>query len=371
MTIQTESRKALRELIDLLSEADEHWASPERNLMNADDVVGAHRALLHILESGLIGMFEMDPDRPDFREIVTPSRKLTGDNADAIYFDAPLRDDGQYHVRGNTDGAIYVSLTIEIGSADGSLATESGGIINDSDFDVAADGSFEVWVGGEPRERNWLALPPGASRMTTRHYYEDEISGAANPDNRPFLTIENRAPGPAPEPPNDAGVAAGIRRVAQFVRSRTLDMPMMAENPPPFVSTTPNVFPQPVVPGDFGLSAFDAHYSMAPYVIGPDQALVLRGRWPTCRCANISLWTRHMQTFDYMNRQVSLNRAQTQLDADGGFEMVIAHSDPGHPNWLDTEGRPFGMVFWRFMLVEGEVVRPTAEVVDFAALAAR
>ena len=31
------------------------------------------------------------------------------------------------------------------------------------------------------------------------------------------------------------------------------------------------------------------------------------------------------------------------------------------PNWIDTEGRPFGMVFWRFFLPEGEVETPRAD----------
>jgi len=59
---------------------------------------------------------------------------------------------------------------------------------------------------------------------------------------------------------------------------------------------------------------------MAPYVIGPDQALVFTGRWPRCRFANVSLWNRHMMTFDYANRRVSLNRRQTQLEKDGILE---------------------------------------------------
>jgi hypothetical protein len=137
---------------------------------------------------------------------------------------------------------------------------------------------------------------------------------------------------------------------------------------PPFVSKIPNQFPQPVKPGDFGLAAFDAAYSMAPYVIGPEQALVVTGRWPECRCANVSLWNRHMQTYDYANRQVSLNRRQTTLEADGSFRIVLAHQDPGVPNWIDTEGRPFGLVFWRFMLPEGEIATPETSLVPVAEL---
>jgi hypothetical protein len=45
---------------------------------------------------------------------------------------------------------------------------------------------------------------------------------------------------------------------------------------------------------------------------------------------------------------------------------VLAHSDPGVANWIDTEGKPFGMVFWRFFLPEGEVETPQATVVKLA-----
>lgn len=364
---QTESRKAYRELLDLLSEVDERWASPEWNLQSEADVVGAHRAVMHMLEGGLLGFFEHEPSHPTFRRIVSPTRKFTGDNPDAIYYDAPIRDDRAYRVRGRMDGAVYVSFTIEVDTHDGRMAQRTGGVLNDTQFDVADDGSFEVVLGGPPRERGWLALDEGASRITTRHYYENDSAAAADPRRHAALEIAPLEPAPPPPAPDDASVAAGIRRVGAFVRSRTLEQrPMSEAEQPPFVSIVPNSFPAPVVPGDFGLAAFDAAYSMAPFVIGPDDALVMTGRWPRCRCANVSLWNRHMQTFDYANRQVSLNRAQTRLEPDGSFRMVLAHRDPGVPNWIDTEGRPFGMVFWRFMLAEGPIETPRTELVPFA-----
>lgn len=369
MTIQTESRKALRELIDLLQEVDDRWAGPEWNLQSEDDVVGAHRALMHVLEGGLASMFENDPGHPQFRPIVTPWRKFTGDNSDALYFDAPVSPAFEYVVRGRMDEAVYVSLTVEADSADGSMASRTVGVINDVDFDVDEDGAFEIRIGGAAREGNWLPLETGASRITTRHYYENLTPASMDPRRNPALEIEALN---APPPPtqSDASVSAGIRRSAQFIRSRTLEQPPMANAElPAFVGLTPNVFPAPVTPGDFGLAAFDAAYSMAPYVIAPDQALVITGRWPTCRFANVCLWNRHQQTYDYATRQVSLNRTQTVLENDGRFRMVLAGSDPGVPNWIDTEGRPFGLVFWRFMLPEGEIETPTGEVVSLAELA--
>jgi hypothetical protein len=49
--------------------------------------------------------------------------------------------------------------------------------------------------------------------------------------------------------------------------------------------------------------------------------------------------------------------------------MVIAHRDPGVSHWLSTEGRPFGLVFWRFMLPDGPIATPIAEVLPIGSLA--
>jgi hypothetical protein len=370
MTIQTESRQALRELIDLLGEIDRRWAGEEWNLHSADDVVAAHRALLHLLDGGIGTMFENDPAAPHFRRIVTPTRKFTGDNPDAVYFDAPVSNRYQYLVHGQLNGAAYVSATVEEGTADGSLGSRVAGAINDTQFDCDASGNFTIRLGGEPGERNWLALTPESSRLTTRHYYENSIPAADDPDCAPRWRIEVLNRKEAADVPGDAEVAAGIRRTAQFVRNRTIGMPPMAETADsvPFLSIVPNEFPPPTAPGDMGLAAVDAAYSMAPYYLEPDQALVITGRWPECKMANVCLWTRFQQTFDYSTRQVSLNRRQTRLEPDGSFRLVIAHRDPGGDNWLDTEGRKLGLVFWRFFLPEGDIETPRAELVPFSEL---
>lgn len=369
MPIQSESRSALKEFITLLTQVDERWSSEEWNLGSAEDIAGSHRALMHILEAGLVGNFEQDARTPNFRRIVTPSRKLTGDNSDAIYFDAPVAPAHRYVIRGNYNGAAYFSMTIEEGAENGGMANKTAGVLNDTQIETDKDGGFTIYLGGEPRQKNWLAMSEGASRVTTRHYWELEHCAAKDPLLEPRMTIECLDETELPLPPNDQSVAAGIHRVCNFVRSRTLEMPPMANTePPPFVALTPNQFPPPQLPGDFGLSAADAHYSMAPFFINSDEALVITGRWPECRFANVCLWNRFQQTYDYSNRIASLNRKQTQLEEDGSFKMILANVDPGLPNWIDTENNLFGMVFWRFFLVEGEVVTPQTEVVKLADL---
>ena len=103
-------------------------------------------------------------------------------------------------------------------------------------------------------------------------------------------------------------------------------------------------------------------------MLRPDQALVIEGRFPECRFASVLLWNRFLQSYDYSSRQISRNRAQTKLEPDGSYRMVLAAGDPGVPNWIDTAGKPSGLVYWRFLLPEGDIVTPKATVVPLAKL---
>jgi hypothetical protein len=363
----TEARRALNQLIATVQEAGDRFAGPEWGLASPDDQAGGLRVLAHLLEGGLVGHFEDDPRQPVFRQIVTSTRKSLGDNADAIYFDACVSPDYAYRVTGRTAGAVYVSLTVEAGGPDGAFPKRTAGVINDTQFDVDRHGHFEIFLGGPPRDRNWIGLDGDATRITSRHYFEEQRSPAVPPIPDVALHIEPLDVPVTLPPPSDSSVAAGFRRVERYLRSRSLEQSKPGEgDQPAFVSRELNSFPPPVPPGDHALAAADAAYSMAPYFLSPDEALVMTARWPECRCANVSLWSRHLQTYDYAHRRVSLNRAQAQAEPDGSIRVVIAHRDPEQPNWLDTEGRPLGLVFWRYFLPEGPIETPKAEVVKLA-----
>ena len=373
MNEPTESRDAWAELLATLGEIGDRFAGEEWMITQPDDVAEGLRLISHSLAAAIETHFEQDLARPLFRPIVTSWRKCLGDNADAMYHDAPIHPDGVYEITGKTGGAVYVSFTAEAGALDGDFPTGTVGVCNDTMFDVADDGSFRITVGGPEQARNWMPMDPTASRITVRHYWEDPEPPAAPPEPDMALAIRlvsGDVP-TGPRSPTDESVAASLRRVARYMRARTMDSvaPPGTNEPPAFVSQVPNQFPTPVKPGDHALAAADAAYSMAPYVLGPDEALVITARWPDdCRCANVNLWNRQMQTYDYLRHPVALNRSSTVAEADGSIRVVIAHEDPGVPNWLDTEGRPFGLVFWRYMLPESPIDTPTAEVVKLASL---
>ena len=171
---------------------------------------------------------------------------------------------------------------------------------------------------------------------------------------------------------DDAAIAAGIRRVIHFVRGVTLDFPdLPPEVMPAWVSRVVNRFDNSAYDrsnAEIGYAAVDNAYLSTRYEIGPDQVLVMRGRFPRCRFANVVLWNHRLQTPPYRYRRVSLNRRQTRCDGAGTFRMIVAHRDPGVPNWIDAAGLPTGMIFWRFLLPEENVPPIETELVPLDSL---
>jgi len=357
--------QALAELQQALDELEAAFASPAWKLRTPQDFAEARRVMLHALMHGLECWLEADPARPFFTLFTNQHKKLLGDNPDARYYSAVIDGQHSYRIRGNLAGATYTSFTLELGA--GSDGSGIGSTLNDTQFKADENGDYEIILSAEKFPGNWMPMSKRATSITTRHYYERKL--CINNDRLHHIPVDitNLKKVPPRRSPNDEDIAAGIRRVATFVKGNVI--PMTGENSPPWVSRTPNQFVPPkkdATHDAITYAARDNVYSMAPFVLGPDQALLIRGRFPECRFSNLVLFNRFLQTLDYEERSISLNRAQTVLGADGSFEMIVAHRDPGRPNWLDTEGRPYGIMFWRFQLPEGDIGPLETQVITLA-----
>ncbi len=376
----TASRRAMQALLDTIREVESTMLTPERGFTDPEELAEAERAIAHILQTGLEFWLEADPNRPTFRPYVTPTRKLLGCNPDSVYFFAPIRADRSYRIRGNVGAAVFTSFTVERGSHEGHAARGSIAAISDAEMEVERDGSFEIIVSRtKPAKGNWLRLSEGASQITTRHYHEARQSVAALPGPIVRIGIEALDPDPLTPWGGDAESAAHLEWVRNFVREHSAmtfqkTTPEMAKRLG-WVSLVPNRFGDPgqwkSASGDIAYGNEHAWYNSAYYELEPDEALIMTGRFPPCRFANVVLWNSFMQSFDYAHRQISLNREQVEYEEDGRFRIVIAHEDPGVPNWLDTEGRRRGNVYWRYVFPVTRPERPKTEVVKLSKVAGR
>ena len=362
------TRASFEALLDLLREVGATHFSMERGVIDETTAAEGYRFLLHLLAAGAEHHLDGDPVRPLFSRIVSPTRKVLGDNPDALYYWTRIDGRRTYKVRGALDGAVYTSFTVHGVDPGGGSMERVISDVNDRALEIAADGTYELFLSPEPQPGNWIRTEADATSVITRHYFERPQSIAADPSAGVRLRIDPVDPPTPPEPWSDAVLADRLDALARYVRANTLGMPRAGEGPAyPFVSRTPNVLPKPAsfrTSETATVGAVDIHYAMAPYLLQPDQALVMEGRLPACGFANVMLWNMHMQTLEYRVRRTSLNRAQIQFNADGSFRVVAAHRDPGEPNWIDTEGHPLGIVFWRILLPETEPEEIRCSVVE-------
>jgi hypothetical protein len=376
-----ESRLAFLELLDALREIDADYvgtgseprsiAGAETDSASSDSVAEGHRFLMHLLGGGLDLFFEADPGRPTFRPTLQAGRKFYGDNPDAIYHSAMVHPGLDYKIRGNIDGAVYLSFTVE-GGGDIDERYPPGRVAatkNDTAFQIEANGDYEIIVSRQARPGNWLELPADACSIIARHYFEGDRP--VDRSRRIPLSIEalgnsELEPG-LPDVTAAASVARGIRRVRNFVRGLSIDY---KQNGPPldFASLPPNVLSDPSGWSEKGQAAVDQSNLFGRFELEPDEVLLIEGRYPRCRFGNFVLWNRHLQTFEYERRCASLNRRQTRLEPDGSFRIVLADEDPGVPNWLDTAGAPSGVIFVRYLLPEEEPERLSTRVMKRGAL---
>ena len=307
-----------------------------------------------------------DPVRPRFTDIVGPTKKWGGDNTDAFYQYAPIDPTRSYRVTGDVGDAVYFSITVYGGPDDGRYSERIVGSLNDRSVPVADDGTFELWISPTPPEdpsMPWIELAPDAVAAVTRDYVVD-------PETATRTVWRISSPDDPGAPParwreTDADLARRMGHALTWVREQATIVPIPMGEPnhvdPPY----------PVPTTTFGWAAGDAAYAMGSFELADGEALVLRGRSPECVFWNVVLWNPLLHTYNASYDRVGLNGMQAAYEADGSWVVVIADTDPGHPNWIATQGHPAGRIWFRWFLPEHTPDEITAEVVPVAEVAAR
>jgi hypothetical protein len=365
--------EAFDELIATLGLIRDGYVLNEERFTDPLDVVEGYRYVGQLLSAASEFFLEGDPDHPRLASIVSPARKLQGDNPDAIYHYARISGARAYRISGRVDRECYTSFTIHGRSPDGALAGPLLGDVNDRQFQIDPDGSYSLVLSGTEQPGNWLRLDPDAYCVVVRSYFQLGTSAQNDMDVSVRIDIETLEKLDPPPPLSDEVFSARMGEGIAFLRQTTLGQAL--PNVPsavPFVAKETNTLPVPFSFRDSGLpvpGAADIFYASGRWQLEPDEALVMTGTLPSCPFVNVMLWNRHIQTLDYRSRQSSLNQSQIQLEPDGRYRIVIAHTDPGVPNWLDCDGHRAGTIFWRFLLPETDPTQTECQVLPIGDVA--
>lgn len=281
--------------------------------------------------------------------------KVGFDNPDFTYINvAPISAEYTYRVYGKRGTVPYISMQVFDNPLGGSVFMTSEDLI------VKADGSYEIILSATPHEGNWMELKSGASRFILRNGFYDwnnEIEASVQVE-----VIEGPMSGPVSHLTPDEFVSD-----MAALSSRLTNIPNAMQNAR---DTWPlNDLNEPD-PGAFGIPGAGiptAVSSAGRYSLGQDEAMIIETPEPNVIHGGIQLGNVWVESFDYQTRQTSLNWFQSTADDDGMIRYVLAHEDPGVPNWLDISGHPDGGIFMRWQSPSEDEYpeKPAVNVVAF------
>lgn len=370
----------VHELIDELAGLDQRFLAGDRAQSDLPTVLEGYRWMFSILSVGLDAFVWGDVTAPRFIDIVGPTRKWGGDNADAFYQYAPVDPSRTYVVTAARADAAYFSLTVYGGPDDGRYSERIVATVNDHDTKASADVSecvervdaersarpVEIWLSPtDPKQMSdherdgrsvaanamWVRLEPDAVCAITRDYLADPSTG------RRMQWRIDAVGDPGEWRPTDESEARRFGAALTWVREQAQMVPVVLADPNTVAE------PYPVPSQTFGWAAGDAAYAMGSFRLDADEALVVRGRSPNCAFWNMCLWNPYLHTYDSAHDRVTINGFQVTYEPDGSWEIVIAERDPGHRNWVRTQGHSHGLVWFRWFHPSTTPERPTTEVV--------
>jgi hypothetical protein len=312
------------------------------------------RQLLIALEGELE---HSDPRNPSFHRYEEPWSQWGGPNPDNVYLRAVVDPAATYRVSGNVDGVRAAIFSV----CEGDMHLGQYRVFGErtlNSFNVADDGAFECILSTREHSGNWLPLHDEARLFLVRQYQCDWAR-----DRVARLHIDVVDGDISPRVPAVADVGAALRRAGEWVARSVEYWCAYAERARQAIA--PNTVVPPTTPRG---GAPNIAYGSIWWALAAEDALVIEFDEPD---ADYWGWTIHNRFWfdsgDFANRQTSMNRSQTYVDADGRVRLVVSARDPGVPNWIDTEDRREGMLVYRYVGARTKPV-PTARVAAYDAV---
>ena len=352
------SHQALLDFEELLSAAREMVLNDARTQQEA---VEGMRWLLRAVAMSVEVAADANPRRPYFQRMDTLVRKVGGDNPDAEYEFAAIDGRYDYKISGNIGSVRYLGFTFNAGQ--GTTTRRQFAYLSDKTLELDQDGNFTIILSQEPTDSSgqWIQIPDDASGILVRQYI-------ANRKKEELATLNIDVLGSPIQfsPVTDQEIADAIIGTSYaFLSLTTLHhrvLPELMEKTNVFIEATSDSL-------GGAISGNDNLYMIGSYQLADDEALIMLVQPPKTRYWNIALESRWHETADYLHRPTSMTLDEVNYNEDGSVEFIVAHKDPGHPNWLDTSGHNFGFITLRWLdAMDEDVPMPELQVINWTDL---
>ena len=345
-----------------LLDFEEVLATARRMVLNdartEQEAAEGMRWLLRVIAMSVEVAADANPRMPHFQRMDTLVRKVGGDNPDAEYEFVAIDGQYDYKITGNVGSVRYLGLTFNAGQ--GNTPRRQFAYLSDKTLNLDEAGNFTLILSQEAPDipGQWVQTPVDASGILVRQYIAQREH-----EELPSFHIEVLGDVLPFRPVTDQEVADAIIGTSYaFFSLTTLHhrvLPELMEKTNFFIEATSENL-------GGAISGNDNLYMIGSYQLADDEALLMRVQPPDTRYWNIALESRWHEIADYLHRPTSLTLDEVQYSEDGSVEFVVAHQDPGHPNWLDTSGHNFGFITLRWVEAKGlKVPLPELQVIKW------
>jgi len=356
VTTKVVSGEAWAEFCDALKAAGEEVLRP--GIHDPLDITEGYRMLTRLLRGSLESRMEYgDPAYPALICVCHETIKIVAENPDNLYLGSSISGRHDYRVWGTRGDARWISFnTFNAGGFAGKGGRGTGSTLHEHQLEIAPDGTFEVILSQRPHNGNWLALEPDTTSLTIRQTFLHKGT-----DTPAVLHIERLDDDGTPPPPLDpAHLYSSLLGTAAYVRAVTSIGASWADRN----AEHPNVFFDAQRDDTRLFADPQIKWHMAYVALEPDEALVVDFVPPACDYWMVALHNHWMETLDYRFHPITLNNATAHVGDGGAVRVVIAHRDPGVPNWLSMAGHARGVFGVRWVGKDIDDVIPTTRVVS-------
>jgi hypothetical protein len=324
-----------------------------------------YRYLSRLTRAGLEAFVEYaDPAFPVLRRMVHETVKLGADNPDNWYENAQISGAYRYRIHGHRGTVHYLGFFTQDGSYGSTGGLAPRGALEARDMVFDADGRFEILL-CPPEERpasgNWLEIGPETTLLMVRQTFLDRAG-----ERIATLRVEAVDGPPVPPPLTAARVDEGLNTAGTFVAGASMLFARWTQGFRGHVNRLP-LF-DPAVSNAAG-GAANFHYYHSYWRLGPDECLVIEAVPPPCTHWNFQLNNVWMESLDYRYHTIHVNQHTAVYADDGSVRIVVAHGDPGLPNWITTCGHAEGTMCFRWVDAPHSV-EPACRVVALSRLRA-
>jgi hypothetical protein len=305
------------------------------------------RYLTRLTRAGLEAFVEYnDPDFPVFRRITNETVKMGSDNPDNHYFNAQISGQYEYRIYGKKNTIHYIGFFTQNGNYGTTGGMAPCGKLDHSELQIEDDGTFEIILSKTPKGKNWLKIEDKTGLVIVRETFLDRQNEIPAE-----LTIENLNGQQAPGELTPAMVDVGLKTASLFVAGASVLFARWAKGFQKHTNQLPQFDPEisNAAGGDASIIYYHSHWKLAD-----DEALIIDVKPPDCDSWNFQLNNYWMESLDYRYFTISINKSTAVYEQDGSVKVIVAHHDPGLPNWINTCGHTEGTMCWRwYRLKEG------------------